>query len=138
MSRNHRVITTGRRYQSTGTRAERLAKRTADNIVFDSIIEMNHYFNLKTLLAAGKIRKLQHHPVFKFFPKDASGCEFEAGQFEADFSYIETETNRLRVEDCKAWETDPRTGELRFITGPDYVWQRRMMRICFGIEVIEV
>ena len=134
----HRIITTGRRYQAKGTRSERLAKRTADNIVFDSQIEMNHYLNLKTLLNAKKIRKLQYHPIFTFVLKDPTGVEFEAGQYEADFAYIETGTKALSVEDVKAWEVHPRTGELRYITGGDYIWQKRLMRACFGIEVVEV
>lgn len=132
-------ILTGRRYRGKGSRAEEREKRTFDGITFDSILEMYHYRDtLKPLHNARAIRALIYHPVFKFVLKDPLGEEFEVGQYEADFSYIETDTEKLRVQDVKAWERHPRTGRLRFLTGPDYLWQKPLMKICFGIDVEEV
>lgn len=140
MRRAHRVITTGRRFQGKGSLAARREKRTFDNIVFDSMLEMEFYRNtLRPLLNGRQIEELEYHPLFEFTMKDpVTGEDFSAGSYEADFSYIETDTRKLRVLDVKAWERHPRTGVLRFITGSDYLWQKQLMRACFGIIVEEV
>lgn len=133
-------ILSGRRYQGKGSRAENREKRTMDGIVFDSILELAHYRDkLKPLHNGRAIRALTYHPKFVFvLPDKVTGKDVEIGSYEADFSYIETATEQLRVQDVKAWERHPRTGELRFLTGPDYLWQRALMKACFGIDVEEV
>ena len=133
------MITTGRRFQSKGSRQERREKRTADNIVFDSILEKEAYLNtFKPLQVNGAIRALQYHPVFNFILKDPDGNDVEVGSYEADYSCIWNHDNKVEVFDVKPWERDPKTGELHYVTGPDYVWQKKLMKVCFGIDVCEI
>jgi hypothetical protein len=135
---SHRVIT-GRRYKGRGTREQNREKRTMDGIVFDSLIELAHYANvLKPLHHGAAIRALQYHPKFVFrLQSQVTGEEEEVGSYEADFSFIEAKTDKLCVHDVKAWERDSK-GQLRFITDREYLMKKRLMKVCFGIDVEEV
>lgn len=132
-------VLSGRRYQAKGGHAQQRERRTCDGIVFDSILELQHYRNvLKPLCNARAIEQLRYHPEFTFELPDPGGGEILLGTYEADFSFIWAKTKVLEVQDVKAWEMNPRTGVRRFLTGPDYAWQKALMRACFGITVVEV
>jgi len=104
---------------------------TADGIRFGSIPEKEHYEKLRTLQSKGRIKQLKIHPRF-YFVID----EDKYSSYEADFSYVETETEQLRVEDVKAWRQGKRG--LEPIVAPQFIFQKALMRLQFGIIVLEV
>lgn len=77
------------------------AERTLDGILFDSKAEATRYAELKMLLKAGMIQKLELQPVFPLVP--AQGKE-RGLSYVADFSY--EESGHRIVEDVKGMRTD--------------------------------
>lgn len=85
-----------------------IAKRTVDNIVFDSVAESRRYGELKLLEKAGYIRQLELQPVFEF--KLDGKPVFK---YIADFVYFE---GSIRVvEDVKGFKTPVFKLKLRLI-----------------------
>jgi len=83
-----------------------IARRTLDNIVFDSRMEMRRYKELKLLVKAKKIRNLQIQPHFLLQPAfEKHGFTFKAIYYVADFSYYDLRTKKEVVEDVKGAET---------------------------------
>lgn len=82
-------------------------KVVADGFTFDSHHEYLRYQELVCLKNKGKISELTIHPVFelqKSFEKN--GVIYSALNYEADFSYVLSETMKIVVEDVKGFETD--------------------------------
>jgi hypothetical protein len=77
------------------------AERTLDGILFDSRAEATRYAELKMLLKAGHIQKLELQPRFPLVPAQ----EGERGlSYVADFAY--EEAGHRIVEDVKGMRTD--------------------------------
>lgn len=80
-------------------------KVIVDDYVFDSIQESRRYKELKILLKAGKIQKLELQPHFllqESFQKN--GKTYRKIEYIADFKYIEN--GKTIVEDVKGLQTD--------------------------------
>jgi hypothetical protein len=77
------------------------AERTLDGILFDSKAEATRYAELKMLLRAGQIQKLELQPRFPLIPAQA---EERSLSYVADFAY-EVDGHRI-VEDVKGMRTD--------------------------------
>lgn len=78
-----------------------------DGYKFDSKKEARRYQELKLLQVAGKIRDLELQPVFLLqegFIKHLK--RIRAITYVADFKYIDTESNKVIVEDVKGVKTD--------------------------------
>lgn len=105
-------------------------RRTVDGIVFDSILEAEHYVNLRALQARGIIRELRCGPKFVF---EVNGIQI--GHYRADFSFIETATNRPKVQDVKGWKKSPKTGKLLPRVDKGFRLRANLMKACFGLEV---
>jgi len=108
-----------------------------DGIRFDSKKEARRYQELLTKEKAGLISNLKVKPKFKIMVIDQFLCNYIA-----DFSYMDCgglklnseQTGVLVVEDTKG--KDSKTGwDTRT---PVYNLKKRLMRICFGIEVREI
>lgn len=81
-------------------------RRTMDNIVFASKMEMDRYMQLKLLLKAGKIKDLQLQPRFELLaPFERNGKHYQAITYVGDFAYHDCETRKRVVEDVKGVET---------------------------------
>jgi len=115
---------------------ERLAvyreKCTADGIRFDSIPEREHYGKLVALQNAGRIKQLKVHPKFTF---EIEGEKF--GSYEADFSFVDCITNQHRIQDVKGWRMN-KHGRQEPIVSPQYIYQKALMLLQFGLRVEEV
>ena len=102
-----------------------------DGTHLDSIPEKEHYLSLLTIQNAGKIRELKVHPKFTF---EVEGDRY--GSYEADFSYIDNETNAPVIHDVKAWKMT-RNG-LKPLVSREFVFQKALLRIQFGLILEEV
>lgn len=69
-----------------------------DGILFDSKKEHKRYCELKLLKAAKKIAGLDVHPKFNLKVNDKLVCVYEA-----DFVYLDLETQKLVYEDVKGF-----------------------------------
>ena len=76
---------------------------TSDIIVFDSDLECNRYIYLKALETQGKISNLGVHYLLKVQDEfiNANGDLIPAITYNADFIYLDKETNKRIVEDVK-------------------------------------
>lgn len=119
--------TAGERMKITRSIPER---RTVDRIVFDSILEAEHYCGLKLLQSRGVIRSLQIEPEFRFVVNGIL-----VGKFKPDFVYIVVATNATRVEDVKGWKKSAKTGKLLPRVDKGFRLRANLMKACFGLEV---
>ncbi|HKM44760.1 MAG TPA: DUF1064 domain-containing protein [Dysgonamonadaceae bacterium] len=84
------------------------AKKTViDGITFDSKAEAKRYTELKLLERAGLISKLKLQPRYNLMPSytNGKGQKIRAIDYIADFEYLDTETNRVVIEDVKGKKT---------------------------------
>jgi hypothetical protein len=75
---------------------------------FASRFEASYYADLSIMLSAGRIERLRCQPRFVLQPKftDASGIKHRAIEYVADFDYIDCDTEKWVVIECKGAETD--------------------------------
>jgi hypothetical protein len=109
------------------------AERNADGnktIKFDSKKEAARFDELMLLLKAGKIRDLRLQPQFTLQEAYTTpeGERVRAIRYNADFSYIDTEADRLVVEDVKSKPTKTKV----------YAMKKKMLRDKFGITITEI
>lgn len=120
----------GRRRQHNAHPRAEAHRRTADGIVFDSILEKDRYLMLRDLQRKGKIEKLQLQPTFRCVVADIEICKYSP-----DFSYIETENGKLHVEDVKGFKKSKKTGKLLPRVNREFGIKRKLMIALFGIVV---
>lgn len=100
---------------------------------FSSKREHKRYLELRLLERAGEIRDLQLQPSWTF-SVDGKGLLIRSegypngrlAKYVADFSYVDTKTGELVVEDSKGFRTDV------------FKWKKALMELCHGIIVREV
>lgn len=78
-------------------------KITVDGKKFDSKKEAERYQVLKMLENANIISNLSRQVSFELIPKQSGE---RAVKYIADFTYIETATGKIIVEDVKGYRTD--------------------------------
>lgn len=105
-------------------------KRTQDGIVFDSIAEMKRYSDLKLLLRSGAISRLQYQPKFDLRVGDA-----HIAYYSPDFTYLDTNGVPI-VEDVKGWKVSKKTGKMLPRVNREFGLKVRLMKACFGLDVI--
>lgn len=93
-----------------------------DGIKFDSTKEGNRYLDLKFMEKAGDISCLRLQKKYEFIHNYQ-----KIGSYRADFVYFD-KNNKLIVEDVKSPITRKKT---------DYRLRKKMMKIFFGIEILE-
>jgi hypothetical protein len=103
-------------------------RRTCDNIVFDSIAEMEHWQGLKLLQQAGRIRELKYGTKFHFIIDGVS-----IGSYKADFTY-QDEFNKTHVVDVKGWRTS-KTGRRLPRVDKGFRLRANLLKALFGLEV---
>lgn len=82
-------------------------KVNVEGIVFDSKLEAKRYQELKLLERVGDIKDLQLQPSFDLIPSfKKNGKTFRKTTYKADFSYIDTKTGQMIVEDSKGFLTE--------------------------------
>jgi len=92
--------------------------------MFDSLKERARYIVLKYLEKEGEIKNLEHHVEFLLESNDKKVCNYIA-----DFTYIQTKSGNLIVEDTKS----PATRKLA-----PYRLKKKMMAAQYKIEIKEV
>lgn len=100
-------------------------KVIVDGIEFDSRKEAQRWRELTLLQASGLIHDLKRQVEFELIPK--CGRERPA-KYHADFSYIDTATGKLVVEDVKSRATKTK----------DYILRRKLMNWRYDIQIREV
>ena len=95
-------------------------KKTIDGITFQSRREADRYQDLKLMLKAGMIDKLELQPKYSL---DVNGIHI--ANYFADFAYLDLQRNYV-VEDAKGIKT------------PAYKLKKKLMLACHGIEIQEV
>ena len=116
--------------------------RALDGTVFDSLKEARRWDELILLQRAGKITDLQRQVTYELIPAQYEtyaryskrGEPLKEGlrlierkvEYIADFTYIDTETGELVVEDTKGVKTK------------DYIIKRKLMLSVHGIRIKEV
>lgn len=96
----------------------RNVKTTVDGQTFDSAKEARRYTELKMLEKAGTIRGLRRQVVFDLEANGTLVC-----RYVADFLYHHGESEI--VEDVKGVRTDV------------YRLKKKLMKACYGIEILE-
>lgn len=94
------------------------SKQTVDGITFDSKAEAERYSILKLLEKAGKIQRLEVHPVY---PLVVNGMKI--GKYIGDFHYLENGAGIL--EDVKGVKTAV------------YRLKKKLIKAIYGIEIRE-
>ena len=81
---------------------------TVDGTRFDSQAEAARYVELRLLLRAGKIDRLELQPVFELVKKFTThtGEKIRAISYFADFQYVDLATGKTIVEDVKGMKTE--------------------------------
>ena len=107
-----------------------------DGYTFDSLAEGRRYRELKLLLDAGVISRLEVHPPYQLqgsYPQPETGKRIRAITYEADFEYIED--GKIVVEDVKA--RDRKTGE--FVLTAVFKLKRKMFEYKYNmlIRIVE-
>lgn len=108
----------------------RAVKTTVDGIVFDSMTEARRYVELKLLIRAGEIEKLQCHPKFEIEVNGVRICAYTP-----DFSYIEMKTKKPHIEDVKGFKRSQKTGKLLPRVDREFGVKRKLMLAVFGLDV---
>lgn len=93
-------------------------KVTDDGVTFDSMAEHRRYCQLKLLLSAGEIVRLEVHPRYPLVVNGVKVCTYEA-----DFRY--RDGTRTVVEDVKGVKT------------PAYIIKRKLMKAIYDIDILE-
>jgi hypothetical protein len=119
-------------------------KVIVDGLVFDSKREAKRYKELKLLEMCGAIKDLKRQVVFELIPtqREESTRVYTKGRkkgqpiegkviekavtYIADFTYIDSSTGKMVVEDSKGMRTR------------DYVIKRKLMLYVHGIKIQEV
>ena len=96
----------------------RAIKTIVDDITFDSKKEARRYVQLKLLVKAGVVTKLELQPRYDLII-NAVKCGF----YKADFRYFEN--GREVVEDVKGMKT------------PVYNLKKKLIKAIYGIEIFE-
>lgn len=100
------------------------AKKTViDGITFASKMESDRYVQLKYLEKAGLIVNLELQPKFFFH---INGQKLPRTWYQADFRYVDVETNEVVVEDVKGVVTSI------------YQLKKKLMKAVHGIEIREI
>lgn len=78
-------------------------KVRAEGYVFDSIMEYERYKELKLLVKAGEISRLEVHPRYCLQESfvDADGVRWPAIHYSPDFQYVDADSGMLTAEDVK-------------------------------------
>jgi hypothetical protein len=95
-------------------------KTVVDGISFSSKKEAARYQKLKLLEKAGEISGLQ---LQKRFSLEVSGTR--VCTYVADFFYHENNGFKIIIEDCKGFKT------------PVYRLKKKLMKACYGIDILE-
>lgn len=106
-------------------------KVTIDGKTFDSKKEANRWAELRLLEDAGEIYELKRQVEFILLPaqKDEKGRLLERPvKYIADFTYRDSESNNMIVEDVKSPATRTR----------EYILKRKIMLYRLGLRVQEV
>lgn len=117
-----------------------------DGIEFDSKKEAGRYYELKLLLRAGKISKLELQKEFELIPaqyetfprygkkgqrlKDGQRCIEKACVYKADFAYMQD--GQQVVEDVKGYRDPASAGYAKFVI------KRKLMLWRYGLRIKEV
>ena len=118
-------------------------KITIDNLTFDSRKEANRYCELRLLERAGTIKNLELQKRYELIPaqyepdtitttktgkeKIVKGkCIERAVYYVSDFTYIDTVTGEIVVEDTKGFRTT------------EYVLKRKMFLYKYGFPITEI
>ena len=91
-----------------------------DGIRFASKAEARRYGELKLLLKAGEVRRLELQPTLTLL---AGGMCGAVGEYRADFKYLPVSENRWIYEDVKGVDT------------PLSRWKRKHVKAQYGIDV---
>ena len=110
----------GRSKYGVRTDAQGIQDRTEDGVVFDSKREKLRYTELKMLVRAGIITKLE---LQRKYPLQVNGVKL--GTYIADFSYLDKDGREV-VEDVKGVRT------------PVYALKAKLMIAVYGLRVVEV
>lgn len=102
------------------------AARTVDGIVFDSKAEAERYVELKQLLKARKIEKLERQTPFLLLAHAPGYGALKVGVYRADFSYVDSETRSFIYEDVKGVKTAL------------YKLKKKIVETNYGITITEV
>ena len=94
-----------------------------DGIRFDSKRESQRYTELKMLMTSGKIQSLYLQPSWDLCVGESMQ---KIGRYVADFSYTDSETGKIVVEDVKGVKT------------PLYRWKKKHVEMQYGIEIQEI
>ena len=96
-------------------------KTELDGYIFDSGAEARRYEELKLLMRAGTIGRLEVHPRFDIVVNDV-----KIGFYKADFQYYDFETKQFIVEDVKGVKTAV------------YKLKKRLVEALYKIEIVEI
>jgi hypothetical protein len=96
-------------------------KTTVEGIRFDSKREAARYVELRTLLAAGCIQKLELQPEFQLVVSTGKSV----GKYRADFRYYDVDKLEWIVEDVKGVRT------------PVYRLKKKIVEEVYGIDIVE-
>lgn len=102
----------------------RNVKTNLDGVTYDSKKEANRAAELKIVALAGKIAELRTQVPFVLFVNEQKICTYIA-----DFVYRDMATGNIVVEDVKS----EHTRKLQV-----YRIKKKLMKACFGIEILEV
>ena len=97
-------------------------KTTSLGVVFDSAKEARRFQTLTTLQMAGMITDLFRQMPFDLIVNGQQIC-----YYVADFTY--QQNGRLIVEDVKSKPTRAKA---------DYAIKKKLMKVCYNIEIVEV
>lgn len=98
-------------------------KTDFEGVTYDSGKEAKRAAELKLIAQAGQIRDLATKKEFPLKVNNVLVCIYES-----DFTYIDCKTGKLVVEDVKSAFTR---------TLPVYRIKNKLMRACYGIEILE-
>lgn len=102
-------------------------RTVVDGITFPSKLEAKRYGELKLLMKAGLISKLEMQPSFVLAPSVVLGGRKKPPlRYVADYRYVDTATGLSVVEDCK--------GQVL----PMYRAKAHLMKHLYNIDIVEV
>jgi hypothetical protein len=96
-------------------------KTELDGYIFDSAAEAHRYEELKLLMNAGTISRLEVHPKFDIVVENV-----KIGFYKADFQYYDFEKTAFIVEDVKGVRTAV------------YKLKKRLVEALYNIEIVEI